>query len=47
MSQSQSGSGRAVRAGVLVPGLSGLRDVWPLTVLPYFVGVAMAQRRYR
>lgn len=35
------------RAGVVVPGFSGLRDVWPLTVVPYFVGIALAQRRYR
>ena len=41
------GLGLLERAGVVVPGLSSLRDVWPLTVLPYFVGIALARRRYR
>ena len=35
------------RAGVSVPGFRDLRDVWPLTILPYFVGIVLAQRRYR
>lgn len=35
------------RAGVLVPGFTNLRDVWPLTVVPYVLGIALAQRRYR
>ena len=35
------------RAGVSVPGFRDLRDVWPLTIVPYFVGIALARRRYR
>jgi hypothetical protein len=35
------------RAGVPVPAFTNLRDVWPLTVLPYVLGIALAQRRYR
>jgi hypothetical protein len=35
------------RVGVLVPGFSSLRDVWPLAILPYFVGIVLAYRRYR
>jgi hypothetical protein len=31
----------------MIPGFSGLRDVWPRTVLPYFVGFALSRRRYR
>ena len=41
------GLGLLERAGVVIPGFSSLRDVWPLTVLPYFVGFALARRRYR
>jgi hypothetical protein len=35
------------RAGLPVPGFERLRDVWPLVILPYVVGIAMATRRYR
>lgn len=35
------------RAGIVFPGFTNLRDVWPLTVLPYWVGMALATRRYR
>lgn len=41
------GLGLLERAGVVIPGFASLRDVWPLTVLPYFVGFALARRRYR
>ena len=35
------------RAGIVFPGFTNLRDVWPLTILPYWVGMAIATRRYR
>jgi len=35
------------RAGIVSPGFTNLRDVWPLTILPYWVGMAIATRRYR
>lgn len=35
------------RAGIVFPGFTNLRDVWPLTILPYWVGMALATRRYR
>ena len=35
------------RAGIVFPGFTNLRDVWPLTILPYWVGLAVATRRYR
>lgn len=35
------------RAGISIPGFTNLRDVWPLAIIPYWVGVAIAQRRYR
>jgi hypothetical protein len=41
------GLGLLERAGVVVAGFSSLRDVWPLTVVPYFIGFALARRRYR
>ena len=41
------GLGFLERAGCEVPGFERLRDVWPLTVLPYWLGLALAWRRYR
>ena len=41
------GLGFLERAGYEVPGFERLRDVWPLTVLPYWLGLALAWRRYR
>ena len=41
------GLGFLERAGYQVPGFERLRDVWPLTVLPYWLGLALAWRRYR
>jgi hypothetical protein len=41
------GFGLLERAGVVVPGFENMRDVWPLTVLPYFIGLWIARRRYR
>ena len=41
------GLGFLERAGVRIPAFEQLRDVWPLTTLPYFVGLYIAQRRYR
>lgn len=35
------------RAGIVVWGFQRLRDVWPLVVLPYVIGLAIATRRYR
>jgi hypothetical protein len=35
------------RAGIVVWGFQRLRDVWPLVVLPYLLGLAIAMRRYR
>jgi len=39
--------GQLERQGFTVWGFERLRDVWPLAVVPYFVGVALAWRRYR
>lgn len=41
------GLGLLDRAGLVVPTFEQLRDVWPLTTLPYFVGLGVARRRYR
>ena len=39
--------GMLERAGIHVWGLRQLRDVWPLILLPYGVGLVVAMRRYR
>lgn len=39
--------GMLERAGVSVWGFRSLRDVWPLLMLPYGVGLVFAIRRYR
>lgn len=39
--------GMLERAGVSIWGFRQLRDVWPLVVLPYGIGLMLALRRYR
>ena len=39
--------GMLERAGVSIWGFRQIRDVWPLVVIPYAVGYALASRRYR
>lgn len=41
------GLGLLERAGVVVSGFRDLRDVWPLTIMAYFIGLALARRRYQ
>ena len=41
------GAGFLERAGLAVPGFRDLRDAWPLLVVPYFVGLILARRRYQ
>ena len=38
---------RLERAGFTVPPFERVRDVWPLAIIPYLFGLALARSRYR
>jgi hypothetical protein len=39
--------GSLERAGVHIEGFERPRDLWPLVILPYPIGLLFAWRRYR